>query len=403
MRKRRGRGEGSVFQRKDGTWCAVLNVGYDGNGKRRRGWIYGDTKAEVLEKFARFRVQTLNGDLGEPQHLKLGQFLDLWLTDTARKRVRASTYELYRGVVERHVTKHIGGVGLARLTPHHVRAMLTEMEKGGASLRLQQITFGVLRLALKQAVKDGSIPRNPSEAVDAPKAPRPIIQPLDAEQAIRLLEAAQGDRLHALYVLALSVGAREAELFGLAWPNVDLKAGTLEVTQQLVEGNGHPHLAKPKTKAAIRQIDLPAIALLALREHRERALAEGTLRNPLDLVFTSTEGGPLRRSNFLRRQFVPLLDRAGLFKVEPVIDKEGQPVLDRAGTPKMRKKYPRFHDLRHTAATLALKARVPVHVVSRMLGHARPSITSDIYAHVLPGQGKEAAQAMDAVFADASR
>lgn len=401
MRRRRGRGEGSVFQRKDGTWCAVLNVGYDGSGKRRRRWIYGEEKAEVLEKLARLRVQALTGDLGEPQRLRVGQFLDLWLTDTARKRVRASTYELYRGVVERHVTKHIGGVGLARLTPHHVRAMLTEMEKGGASLRLQQIAFGVLRLALKQAVRDGSILRNPSEAVDGPKAPRPIMQTLDVEQANRLLAAAEGDRLHALYTLALSVGMREGELFGLTWPNVDLKDGMLQVTQQLAENNGHPWLVKPKTKSAVRQIDLPAIALLALRAHRERALAEGTLRNPLGLVFTDTEGKPVRRSNFLRREYRPLLERAGLFKEEEVIDpKTGQPVIDRdTGKPKVKKTFPRFHDLRHTCATLALKAGVPAHVVSRMLGHARVSITMDLYAHVLPGQGKEAAQAIDAAFA----
>jgi site-specific recombinase XerC len=139
-------------------------------------------------------VQALNGDLREPQRLKVGQFLAHWLTDTVRKRVRASTYELYRGVVERHVTKHIGGIGLTRLTPHHIRAMLTEMEKDGASLRLQQIAFGVLRLALKRAVKDASIPRNPSEAVDAPKASRPIMQALDVEQANLLLAAAEGDR-----------------------------------------------------------------------------------------------------------------------------------------------------------------------------------------------------------------
>lgn len=405
MRKRRGRNEGSVFQRKDGTWCAVLNVGYDGNGKRRRRWIYGEEKTEVLEKLARLRVQALNGDLGEPQRLKVGQFLDRWLTDTARKRVRASTHELYRGVVERHVTRHIGGVGLARLTPHHVRAMLTGMEKGGASLRLQQIAFGVLRLALKQAVKDGSIPRNPSEAVDAPKAPRPIMQTLDGEQANRLLAAAEGDRLYALYTLALSVGMREGEVFGLTWPNVNLKDGTLQVTQQLAENNGHPCLVKPKTKSAVRQIDLPAIALAALREHRQRALADGTFHNPLGLVFTDTNGKPMRRSNFLRREFFPLLERAGIFQVEKIVDPQtGQPIIDPAtGEPKTRKVFIRFHDMRHTCATLALKEGVPAHVVSRMLGHARVSITMDLYAHVLPGQGKEAAAKMDALFAGLGR
>lgn len=214
---------------------------------------------------------------------------------------------------------------------------------------------------------------------------------------------AEGDRIHALYTLALSVGMREGELFGLTWPNVNLKDGTLQVTQQLAENNGHPCLVKPKTKSAVRQIDLPAIALTALREHCQRALADGTFHNALGLVFTDTDGKPMRRSNFLRREFFPLLERAGIFQVEKIVDPQtGQPVIDPAtGEPKTGKVFIRFHDLRHTCATLALKEGIPAHVVSRMLGHARVSITMDLYAHVLPGQGKEAARTMDAVFAAA--
>jgi integrase len=353
-----------------------------------------------LERLTPLKALALSGELGEPQRMKVAAFLDGWLIDTARKRVRASTYDLYRGVIQRHILKYIGGVALARLTPHHVRSMLTEMETAAASLRLQQITFGILRLALKQAVKDGSIPRNPCDAVDAPKVPRPIMQTLDVDQATRLLGTAENDRLHALYTLALSVGMREGEMFGLTWPNVNLKDGTLQITQQLGENNGHPSLMKPKTKSAVRQIDLPAIALLALREHRQRALANGTLNNPMDLVFTTRGGKPLRRSNFLRREFIPLLERAGIFTVESAIDeKTGQMIIDgETGQPKTKKVYIRFHCLRHSCASLALNAKVPLHVVSRMLGHARPSITADIYAHCLPGQGQEAAQAIDAVF-----
>lgn len=374
MRRRRGRGEGSVFQRKDGLWSGVLTLGYDANSRRRRRAVYAPTKGEVLAKLAALQAQVLNGYLSEPQRLKVGGFLDRWLTDTARARVRPSTYRLYCGIVQKHITKHIGGVTLARLMPNQVRAMLTEMEKEQASPRLRQIAFGVLRLALKQAARDGSIPRNPCDAIDAPKAPRRIIKSLTRDEATRLLDAARGDRLEALYIMALSCGLREAELFGATWSNVNLKEETIQITQQLTENNGHPALVEPKTKSAIRQIDLPSIALQALRDHRQRTFAQGTLHNSLDLVFTDSEGKPLRRSNFLRREFTPTLKKAGLPRI-------------------------RFHDLRHSCASLALQGGVPPHVVARMLGHSRVSITLDLYAHVLPGQGKEAAAKMDAIFA----
>src|SRR5205807_7025156 len=188
-------------------------------------------------------------------------------------------------------------------------------------------------------------------------------------QVIRLLEAAKGDRLEALYVLAVTTGLRQGELLGLHWDDIDLAGTALRVRHTLHELNGRLWIGEPKTRRARRQVDLPAIAVVALRNHRERMMIEG---HPDELVFCDTRGGPLRKSNLVRRSFLPLLKRAGL----PTI---------------------RFHDLRHTAATLLLAQGVHPKIVQERLGHSQISLTLDTYSHVLPGMGREAASKLDAL------
>lgn len=377
--KRRGRGEGSIFFRQDrNLWCGVLTAGYDANGKRRRRVVYGATKAKVLEKMARTKHAALTGMLGEPSKLTVAQFLTRWLEDAARPAIREATYRQYEGLIRVHITPRLGGVALTKLTPAHVQGLLGEMQRASNGAKVRLLVYQVLSTALKQAVRWNMIPRNVCEAVIRPRVPRNEMQALTSEQTQRLLDAALDGRLHALYALLVSTGARLGEALGLTWPCVDLKRGTVEIRQQLAEVRGKLWLQEPKTKSARRTVDLPAFVAKALRDHEERTKAEGTLLNDQLLVFTDSEGGAIRKSNLRRRSFEPLLKEAGIPHV-------------------------RLHDLRHTAATLALKAGVPLHVVSRMLGHSRVSITADIYAHVLPGQGKDAARIMDAVFTAATR
>lgn len=182
------------------------------------------------------------------------------------------------------------------------------------------------------------------------------------------------DRLHALYVLLVSVGLRVGEALGLTWADLDLKAGTAQIRQQLCEVRGKIWLAEPKTAVARRKIDLPQVTAQALRDHRQRALAAGTYRNPMGLVFTDTEGHPVRRSNLRRRSFEALLRRAGLPRI-------------------------RLHDLRHTAATLHLSEGTHPRVVQEMLGHSNVGITLTTYSHALPSLQREAAARMDALLA----
>ncbi len=375
MRARRGRGEGSVFRRKDGVWAAAFTVGYDEGGKRKRRVVYGTTKASVLEGLAKLRADAMAGIAMDPQRLTLAAFLFRWLEDASRPTVRPSTHRRYGELIRLHIVPRLGGLALSRLTPAHLQGLLVSMEQSGASPRARQLVYGVLHRALAQALRWGMVPRNVCDAVTKPRAPRPTMQVLTADQVARLFDAAANDRFHALYVLAVTTGLRQGELLGLEWDDVDLSSAVVRVRQALHELAGRLWLDEPKNSKARRTVDLPALAVAAVRIHRERMLAEG---RPHGLVFCDTRGGPIRKSNLVRRSFRPLLIKAGL----PLI---------------------RFHDLRHTAATLLLAQGVHPKVVQERLGHAQIAITLDVYSHVLPSMGREAAAKLDIALGNPER
>jgi integrase len=244
------------------------------------------------------------------------------------------------------------------------------MQARGLSARTVQYTHAVLHRALKQAKRWGMVDRNVTEDVDRPQLKRNEIQPLDREQTRRLLEAAEGDRLHALYVVAVTAGLRPSEMLALRWSDVDLKAGTLGINRALSDGE----FATPKTPRSRRKIDLSNTARAALRTHRKRQLKEQMQRVGLwkdhGLIFPSTVGTPLSHRNVVR-SFKALLTRASL----------------PTGT--------RLYDLRHTCATLLLNSDVHPKYVQELLGHASISQTLDTYSHVLKGMDGGIGDAMD--------
>jgi integrase len=369
-RSRRGRGEGSIYQRADGRWCATYAAGYEANGKRRRRTLFGDSKGDVQDRLAKIRSSVLDGTFCEPTRIRLIDYLDRWLEDAARPTVRDTTHASYKGVINRHIKPRIGGIMLSKLTPIDVQSLYADMERDQHSPRLRQLTHAIMHRALKQALKWGLVPRNVCDAVDPPRVPKRDIGVLTPEQVQQLLKATESDRLHALFVLAIGSGMRMGELFGLQWKEVDLKGATIQVRHTLIELNGKISLAEPKTAKSRRRIDLPKSAVSALRDHRAKMMVEGFAGVPW--VFCNTTGGPLRRSHFHCYVFKPLLKAAGL--------------------PDMR-----FHDLRHTSATLLLAQGVHPKVVQERLGHSQIGITLDTYSHVLPTLGVEAASKLDAI------
>jgi integrase len=212
-----------------------------------------------------------------------------------------------------------------------------------------------------------------------PNASVKEIRPLSAPEARKLLEAARGDRLEALYVLALHTGMRRGELLGLKWEEVDLHNQTVRVRRTLTRTENGRRLAigEPKTKKSRRTVRLTQRAVEALRRHLERQLEDievlGDLYGDQGLVFATEAGTPINPSNLRQRSFAPLLKKAGLPHI-------------------------RFHDLRHTCATLLLSKGVHIKFVQELLGHASVAITLDTYSHVMPGMGEQTATAMDETF-----
>jgi integrase len=232
----------------------------------------------------------------------------------------------------------------------------------------------VLHRALDAALRLGLVQRNVCDIVEVPRMRHYEMTTLTEEQAQRLLHAAKGERLEALYVLALATGMRQGELLALTWRNVDLKRASLHVHSTLHVTRDRYVFAEPKTRFSRRTIALSPIAVNALRAHRVRQVEErhraGQAWEDLDLVFPNSVGSPIDGINLLKYWFYPLLLRAGLSRM-------------------------RFHDLRHTAATLLLGRGVNPKIVSEMLGHSHVSVTLGIYSHVLPHMQREAAKAMN--------
>lgn len=373
MGKRRGRGEGSVFQRADGVWTSTITIGYDESGKRKRRTVYAGSKAAVLEKLTQLQGLAATGSLSEPTRLTCREYLERWLEDVQRPNIRASTHLRYASLLATHITPHIGGIRLAKVQPITIQRLYSQLGSASASGRTRELVHVVLRKAFKQAMLWGYMTRNPCDAVARPKPARKAIRYFTAEETNRFLSAARSDRLFALYVLAVSAGLRQGELFGLKWRDVDWNAGAIAVQRTIDDLNGKLSVGEPKTAKGRRRVDLPAIAMSALRAHRKAMFAEG---HASDWIFCDTKGGLLRRGNVLRRSYFRLLKTAQLSPLN-------------------------FHCLRHTAATLLLLQGTHPKIVQERLGHATVAITLDTYSHVLPSLQREAADKLDAMLGSA--
>ncbi len=264
---------------------------------------------------------------------------------------------------------------LTALSPAHLQGFYRSKLEAGLSPRTVQYLHVVLHRALKQALRWGLVARNAAEAVDPPKPQKKEIKPLARDEARRLLEVARADRLNALYVLAVHCGLRQGELLGLRWDDVDLEAGTLQVRRSLTVTKDGPAFTSPKTAKGRRSVRLTTRGVEALREHLQWQLAEiertGDLYQDNGLIFATNVGTTINPRNLTGRSFKPLLARAGLPQTV------------------------RFHDLRHTAATLLLGRGVHPKLVQELLGHATIAVALDTYSHVLPGMGDQTAAAME--------
>jgi integrase len=383
--KRRAHGEGGLFARNRGTakerWVGRLTLE---DGTRRD--VYGRTQAEAKKKLDELKAQLAAGLAPTSERLTTGQFLTDWLQNTAKTSVRPGTFRGYETIVTNYLVPQLGRIPLVKLTPQDVQRFQNELlrrprrdSRGTVSSGTVTNARRVLGRALEQATAWRMIPRNPVRVVDGPHVTRKEIMPLDPDQARELLAAIRGDRLEALYTVALALGLRRGEALGLKWSDVDLDDGLLHVRRSLQRAHGKLELLDVKTKKSRRTVSLPLFAIRALQKHRLRQ--EDERQAALDrwtetgLVFTSPFGAPLD-PQIATRSFTRVLKRAGL-------------------------PHQRFHDLRHACASLLLAQGLDLKVIQEILGHSTITITGNLYAHVMLGLKRHASAEMDALLGDA--
>jgi integrase len=367
MAKKNGNGEGGISRHKgSGLYMARYTVQTPTGPKRKT--LYAKTRREVDEKLTKAKADRDTGFVFDADNLTLGNYLDRWINDSVRDTVRQRTWERYEQIVRVHIKPALGRVKLKNITPTHARALYREKLDTGLASRTVNYVHTTLSKALKDAVADGLITRNPASSVKTPRPKKKEIRPLSSEQAKVFLEAVRGDRFEAAFVVALHCGLREGEILGLIWSDVDLDAGTLQVRRTLSEALAG-HLFEPPKNGKGRSVKLTARAVEALRNHLTRQIEEieslGDRYRDQGLVFPSQVGTPMNAKNLTARNFKPLLKQAGLPEI-------------------------RFHDLRHIFATLMLQNGEHPKVVQEMLGHATIAITMDTYSHVLPNMQRDA-------------
>ncbi|HHW26100.1 MAG TPA: site-specific integrase [Firmicutes bacterium] len=380
--KRRGRGEGTIHQRKDGLWVAQISLGYDAEGKRIRETVYGKTKAEVKEKLLKLQQDALKGQPVKPEKVTVAQHFEDWLR-AKKPSVRAATYASYEGLYNNHVKPAFGHLRLKDLDYRRINALFESLDEKDLSARTVAYVGYLLRTVLEDAVRKGLIPANPAKLAVRRTYKTDEARYLNQEELKRFLNAAKGERLEDAFILALHTGLRPGEWLGLPWDAIDWKSSKLTVKQALKEVNGEVSIGEVKTKAGMRTISLSKEALAALRRRRKRQIEEKlacgpSWHNEHNLVFTNLQGGLLRRTNVSERDFKRVCDRAGI---------EGASL----------------HTLRHTHASILIYQGADIKVISRRLGHENITITLQTYGHLLPGQDEGAADRMDAFIESLSR
>jgi integrase len=344
---RRGRGEGSITQRKDGRWQASY-TGSDGN----RYYLYARRREDVASKLHGVLSDKAAGIHvvgGEPK--TVADYLPAWLDEYGSRRgLKPRTLQRYRGLIEHHLLPALGSVRLSRLTAHQIDDLYRRLRKSQSASSLAQLHI-VLNAAMERAHRRQLIPANPLSEIERPRpSERNEMIVLSPDQSRSIIEATAGTELGTLYRMALLTGMRQGEMLALRWVDVDLDARWLDVNATLAYVDGSWHRGSPKSRAGIRKIKLSPVLADALRWHAraQRTRHRDVLHHdvmPETWIFTDEAGRPINGFHITERHFKPLLRSLGL----PVI---------------------RFHDLRHAFVSLMLSLGVRIDLISRMLGHS---------------------------------
>lgn len=377
MARKAAKGGGTIRQRKDGRWEARYTVGRDpGTGKQVQRSVYGSTQKEVRQKLAQAVAAIDSGTYQAPNKITVSAWMQEWLTTFCEGKIKPLSYQTYAGLIKNHINPAIGAVGLQAVKGADIQKLYNGMTKAGLSGKLVRNVSAVLHKSFNMAIKQGIIRANPCDSAELPKIERHEIKPLSDAEIPLFLAAIDGSSMRNAYALCLFAGLREGECLGLSWKQVDFQRGRITVSQQLQQRKtgGCMYYIAPSTKSGKpRTIEPPPVAFEYLRAEKARQ-AENRLKagpiwdNPDDLVFTNESG----------RHYAILTFYKNFKKIAASI-----------GRPDARP-----HDLRHTAATVAIASGADIKSVQDMLGHATASFTLNVYAHTSEQMMKDTAARM---------
>lgn len=378
MAERRKKGSGSIRQRKDGLWEGRVIVGYNDLGKPIQKSVFGKTKTECNQKLKLLKEDTVSiaGRLPSQAkpNMRFGEWMDMWYEYYGKVGVSVTTQNSYKNYIYKHIIVDIGSIQLDQLTQKHLQDYYEQLKVSGRLIRQDKFGDGVsdrmvrgchamCRKALEKACKEGLIPNNPAISCKLPPKKAREMEILSHEEIQRFIIQASYNGYYELFLLEFATGMRRGEICGLKWGDLDFETGELKIQRQVVATNDGVLVKKPKTKDSVRTIMLDASLLKVLWEHKEKSDSQWIFPSPV------AEDSPLNPHTVYRKT---------------------QQILERAGCKKVR-----FHDLRHTFATMSLENGMDIKTLSNMIGHASVATTLDIYSHITDEMLKNAARTID--------
>lgn len=401
--KKRGNNEGSIRERKKGQWEGRVTIGKKPDGRPNRVSFYGASRQEVANKIADALSKLQTGSFVEPNKTTLGQWLDEWMEVYQKGSISPNFYARKQDLIRIHIKPALGKSLLLKLKPADIKKLYNDLQKSGRkpaklkngkTIPLKEGTppglatgtikhiHNILNSAIRQAVKEGLVPKNIVSDVSPPKLVKTReAHPLTKEDAKKYLDKLKEHRMYAAFMVELTTGLRRGELIGLQWKDLDHRTGAIKIRRQVSrikqdDGSTIMDYATLKTPAAYRTIHLPAITLSELKAHKARQAQEKLLAG------SNYKNEGLIFCTFLGEK----LDSRHLYRIHCA-------TLEKANLP-----HTAFHDLRHTVATLLLQAGESIKVVQDLLGHAKADTTMNVYAHVLEEMKQSAADTLDAIF-----
>ena len=374
VNKKRKYGEGSIFLRKDGRWEGRVVVGYKENGNPKTKNVTAKTQAECKEKLKALKEQCGRTTDKLKPDMPFGDWMDFWYQNFSKPKIRQTTQECYENRIYNHIIPEIGKIPMNKLTQNDLQQFYARLKKGGRrrltefygeglSDRMVCSCYTTCRTALEKAVTEGLITTNPAIGCRLPPKKAKEMQVLTQDEIRRFLIQANEEGYYEFFLLELTTGMRRGEILGLQWKDINFATGELHIRRQVVKKGAQTQITKPKTKSSIRTLILPSDMLDILAEHKKTATCEWVFPSPVK------EGEP-RNPDSIYGKFQKILKRAQCKKI-------------------------RFHDLRHTFATMALENGMDIKTLSAMIGHISAETTLNIYSHITDTMQRQAAVKID--------